>query len=230
MPTEAERMQSLFEERYNQLRLMMSSEIRPPTPVPSTQFNGTITAPYHRFNHSSKMDPLCWAIPLGEANNGIVQASAGALSESGYRRGESFAYVESGLEATASGNMTITITFQGVYAAEIVSTPLNYQNEANARLWGFIANCTQDKFKDDYKEYKNIPRPLADQYGALESLSSTNTPTTTLFVGPLSVNKGDTITVGAGVRQYSRSRYFGVAQGTAACRVAKIEWTIGGGN
>lgn len=221
LPTYCKDMQQKLEQQLGSLK-QMSSRTIVATLKPSIDAMHTYHPPWDDYQSDWDADELCTAAAWGNKDTGFVSANCNAVSDSIYRRGEAFSFCTKTFECEKSGRMSITINFDALMAFESGAIGFsNYNNEANARVFGYICHPNSNVWKEDKKEYCLAVPPPIKQYGTLGGLS-----TLTLVMPTVNVSQGDPIEIGAGVRQYSRARFAGAAIGNSSAVVSAIQVSI----
>ncbi len=187
------------------------------TPAPSAGPGIVFKAPYSDWGRNLNIDSGCLARSDGNSQVGTIYADALSSSTGSYRRGECYTWMEQAFTAPRSGKMTVKILYQNVQCFVTCIQLLDYCNQSNSSLWGFICQPRTDNWQEHRVELVKVPVPVA-----LEKYFDNRT----LTLPTVDVQKGEALLLGAGIRQYDRSRYGGASTGSCMARVWRIVVTI----
>ncbi len=177
----------------------------------------SFSAPYDGWNSESNIDTGCWGARVAGPNVGTLYATCSSYAATDYKRAEVFVWVEKAFTAPKTGEMTVKIQYIGLEAGLVAALPLDYNNLSRSSLYGFICYPATDTWEQDMQSLLQIPQPnvgaLTDSPGKIR----------TLELPKVQVTQGEAVMIGAGLRQYDRSRWGGVTAGSVGGIVHKIE-------
>jgi len=177
-------------------------------------------APFADWNRETNLDAGCWGTGTAGPNAGTVFATGSSYSISDYKRAEVFVWVEAPFTAPKTGEMTVTIEYTGLHCGLVVGMPTYYQNLSRSSLYGFICYPATGTWEQELKTYAKVPPP------AILSVPTAPGEIVTLELPKVQVTQGEAVLIGAGLRQYDRSRWNGITAGSIGGVVYKINVDI----